>query len=134
LLEALFESVLIPAEVKRELTAFHATIPTFIETRDVSDHLAVESLLSLMDTGEAEAIVLAQETKADFIILDDLAGRLEAAARGLRVIGPMGILLRAKTERQISTVAEILSELDSALDVHVSAAVRAETLRLAGES
>jgi predicted nucleic acid-binding protein len=68
------------------------------------------------------------------IILDDLAGRLEAAARGLRVIGPMGILLRAKTERQISTVAEILSELDSALDVHVSAAVRAETLRLAGES
>jgi len=50
-----------------------------------------------VDVGELEAICLAQEIKADAILMDDRAGRNAAIHCGLTVIGTVGLLERAAT-------------------------------------
>jgi predicted nucleic acid-binding protein len=46
-------------------------------------------------SGERAAILLAQELKADQLIMDDLTGRREAERRHLRVTGTVGVLRAA---------------------------------------
>lgn len=48
-----------------------------------------------LGSGESEAIALALELKATQILIDDRAARRIAAARGLSVIGTVGILEQA---------------------------------------
>src|SRR3989442_15231321 len=60
--------------------------------------------------GEWEALALAIELKADWIILDDLPARRSAEATGLNVIGTLGALLRAK---QVGLLQSIQPELDA---------------------
>lgn len=48
-----------------------------------------------LDAGETAAIRLAQALRADAVLLDDMAARRQALAQGLRVMGTLGILLRA---------------------------------------
>lgn len=51
--------------------------------------------LDYLDAGEREAIALAEELKADQILLDESDARKEAARRKLPFIGTLGILRRA---------------------------------------
>jgi predicted nucleic acid-binding protein len=46
--------------------------------------------------GEWEALALAIQLRADWIILDDLPARRAAEANGLNVIGTLGTLLAGK--------------------------------------
>jgi len=45
-----------------------------------------------LDPGESEAIALAEELRADWLLIDDAAGRDEASGRGLQTVGTLGIL------------------------------------------
>ena len=45
-----------------------------------------------LDPGESEAIALAEEIKADYLVMNERAGRFAASQRGLDVIGTLGIL------------------------------------------
>jgi predicted nucleic acid-binding protein len=44
------------------------------------------------DRGETEAIALAEELHADWLIIDEMAGRTETVRRGLQTVGTLGIL------------------------------------------
>jgi predicted nucleic acid-binding protein len=48
--------------------------------------------LAQLDLGESEAIALATEMRAEVLLIDDQAGRQEAARRGLRVAGTLAVL------------------------------------------
>ena len=61
-----------------------------------SDQAQVDLLLQQLDRGEAEAIALALESKADALLIDELDGRAIARKHGLSVLGTLGILLLAK--------------------------------------
>ena len=100
LLPRLFGSVVIPKAVAEELRhpqaplevkAFVDGPPVWLEAREASAGEPIEGI----DKGEAEAIYLALQAKADLLIIDDAAGRAAARARGLRVTGVLGILERA---------------------------------------
>ncbi len=67
-----------------------------------------------LDPGEAQAISQALETKAKGAILDDLAGRRCAQALGLRVIGTLGLIARAKRVGVIAEAAPVIAAVRDA--------------------
>ena len=85
----------------------------------------------LVDDGEAEAIALASERQWR-VILDDLRARAVAERMHLRIIGTVGILVRAKRAGLLPEVAPVLQSL-SASGFYLSEPLKMEVLRLAGE-
>ena len=82
----------------------------WISIVEIQDSLAVKYFLDL-DDGEAEAIVLATELKADLILLDEKLGRFHAKHVGLKVTGTIGVLMRAKEKGLVAKLKPLLDEL-----------------------
>lgn len=102
LLARLFERVVIPRAVWIELQAegtpepvrsWIVSAPEWLEVRQAN--LPADAALSMLDSGEQEAILLAQELHADLLLIDDKDGRLEATRRNIAVVGTLGILDKA---------------------------------------
>jgi len=105
LLQQLFGELYIPQAVYDEaVTAgrevggakHEVSTATWIKTVSVRDRLAVDVLLDELDLGEAETIVLAGEMNADWVLMDERKGRRKLTQLGLKKIGTVGILLKAK--------------------------------------
>lgn len=133
LLSTLFGRVLIPPAVKDELLRFHSSLPDYLAVTAILDRQIVETLSRELDQGEAEAIVLAEESHAEYLLIDEKHGRAVAEARGLRVVGLLGVLLMAKTAGHIPSVGMFISELESQAGFFVSDAVKRIVLTAAGE-
>jgi uncharacterized protein len=141
LLQSLFSTILIPPDVYAELTIGNhpakTAIPaaTWIETRPVNQAERIEQLLKSpgLDRGECAAIVLAEELKADRLLMDERAGRKLAQTLGLPTIGTIGILLLAKEERIVN---EITPLVDNLIDqgTWISPAFYQQVLQMAGET
>ncbi len=122
LLEALFGCVLLPPAVFHEVVVRGAGRPgaeevraaTWIETREVKDRRAVRALKLTLGQGEAEAIVLAGEQSAAFLILDDERARRTALERGLPVVGTVALLKQGAQESLIDDLATALHRLREA--------------------
>ncbi|MGB7442513.1 MAG: DUF3368 domain-containing protein [Coleofasciculaceae cyanobacterium] len=117
LLPGLFEQIIIPQAVYNELSdasapspvqIWIATPPNWLKIQPVSQ--PSDAILDLLDPGERAAIILAQELKADLLLLDDMKARRTATARGLAITGILGILDQAATMKLIDlpTVVQIL--------------------------
>ena len=52
-----------------------------------------DNVLRLLDQGEGEAIQLAQDERADLLLIDERKGWEEAQRRGLLTTGTLGVLL-----------------------------------------
>ena len=104
----------------------------WIHVHQVKDKTHVLLLLNQLDRGESEAIALAYELKADWLLMDEIRGRSVAKTLGLQVIGTVGLLVNAK---EVGIVSEVRPLLDSLLvqDFRLSKRVITETLRRAGE-
>lgn len=70
----------------------------------------IESISDDLDLGERAAIALAGTIRADLLLIDDAAGRVEATRRNLRVTGTLGVL-RAGAEQGIIDVPDTVSKL-----------------------
>jgi len=97
----------------RELGGAKREVATasWIKTVGVEDRLAVDVLLDEMDLGEAETIVLASEMGADWVLMDEKKGRRKLQQLGLRKIGTVGILLKAKRVGLIPAMRPELQQL-----------------------
>jgi len=60
-----------------------------------------DSDLDKLDPGEKAAIVLAEQQKADLIVIDDLLGRQVAKSRQFRVTGLLGVLDQAARQNVV---------------------------------
>jgi predicted nucleic acid-binding protein len=100
--EQLYGRVLVPQAVMQELRNEHApvavrewssTLPSWAEV----GHLAASQDNSLRDfgAGEREASLLAQQTRADLLLIDERRGEVEAKRRGISTTGTLGVLLAA---------------------------------------
>ncbi len=66
-----------------------------------------------IDEGESEAIVLALEIGADLVLLDDYEAREKARVLGLKVVGTIGVLLKAKKRGLIKSLKEEIGKLQN---------------------
>jgi uncharacterized protein len=137
LLQQIFGNIVIPTTVFEELCVIptQKTIlenTTWINVHQVRDIMAVRALEAILDKGEAEAIVLAQELEARELLIDERKGRTEAERRGLNIVGILGILIKAKHEGLIPLVKPYL---DALLEVgfRISPRFLAEILVLVNE-
>lgn len=114
-LPRLYDRVVLPSAVFAELThpnapsavrSWAGALPQWTEVRAAS-HI---DLSGILDPGEAEAIALAQELKADSLLLDEAEGREEAIRRGLPVSGTIGVLEKA-AERDLINLSEAFQRL-----------------------
>jgi predicted nucleic acid-binding protein len=94
------------------------------------DRRLVESVLH---SGEREAIGLALQTDAEWVVLDDEAARRLALSLGLPVTGTLGVLILAKRAGILPAVHPLLEALIAA-DFRIDARLRGWVLRNAGEA
>ena len=138
---ALFGKVIIPKAVYNEVVVYgegesgsrEVGEAEWIGTLEVKDRLAIELLLETLGAGESEAIVLAQELKAEYVLLDDALARRKACLIGLRVTGTLGILLMAQDVGLIPAVKLILDELRQT-EFRMSDRLYQDVLTKAGEA
>lgn len=72
------------------------------------------------------------ESEDIFVILDDRNARRIAEQLSLKVIGTVGMLLRAKQKGVITEIKPLLTALNQA-DFRISEAIVQKALRIAGE-
>ncbi len=119
LLEAfnVFSQTLIPEEVEKELGISKTAIPKKIKVLKIlpefKDRIKILSNQENIDLGEAFAIVLTMQEKADYFLADDLDARSVAIKYNIEVHGTVGIILRAFREKIIDkkTAIEKINEL-----------------------
>jgi len=117
LLDELFDEIYIPKTVFKEATIKWKRKADVIEgwgnhrTLGTTDVRAKASLELILDEGEAEVIVLAQEIKADLVIIDEDKARKIAKLNNLKYTGTIGVLLDAKREGKIFQLKPFLDRL-----------------------
>lgn len=134
LLHQLYDEVLIPEAVRDELFALHVSLPAFFRCEPVRDASAVERLLAELDLGEAEAIVLALERKADLLLIDESDGRKVALREGIRFAGLIGILVESKRKGLIISLSETLNRIENTTTFFISGEIKNAALKAAGEA
>lgn len=139
LLKQLYTQIYIPVAVYHEIEAgktkeFYKDLSkiNWIKIIEIKDKQAVKYFLDL-DSGEAEAIILATELNADLIVLDEKLGRFHAKHADLKITGTIGILLKAKAEGLVEKLEPLLNELTEK-DVWISEKLKREILDKTGEN
>ena len=133
ILQDIYETVLIPQAVAVELQSYHDGIPSFIETAQIKDVSAVQELSVRLDRGEAESIVLAKESRADYLLIDESLGRSVARSEGVPVVGLVGVLLIAKKRALVSSVTDALESLEQEAGFYLPDDVKSMAIKEAGE-
>ena len=133
LLPELFAEVVIPEAVRDELLRTHALLPAWVRVEPVRNAAEAARLGRLVDTGEAEAIALARELRADRLLIDERRGRKLAAQEGISVIGLLGVILLARRNGLIPSARALLLRLDLEAGMYLSLDLRDEALRTVGE-
>lgn len=87
-----------------------------------------------LDKGEAEAIALALQVKAEWILLDEREGRKVAKLLGLKITGVLGILLRARRKGKLPSLQKVMDELREQAGFRIGAELYAHLVRESGES
>jgi hypothetical protein len=142
LLHDLYGELTIPEAVWREVVVEGAGQPgadevkgaTWIKRHAVTNRQLVHALQQELDAGEAEAIVLASETEAELLLMDERLGRETAQHLGLRYTGLIGVLVEAKRKGLISAVKPHLDALRDAAGFRVSDVLYTRVLQDEGET
>ena len=95
--------------------------------------MLVRALLRNLDRGESEALALAHEIGARFILVDERAARRLCLELELIPVGTLGILLRAKEYGLIPSIRDRINKLSEA-GFYLSDGVKRDVLNLASEA
>ena len=119
LLKGLYGEVTIPEAVFHEVTAKNDSVKTkllesraWVHSQQVTDTSDKRMYKAKLHDGEVEVMILAQEVKADLVIIDDNAARKTALYLGLPLTGTIGVLLRAKEKGLIPKVMPLVENLE----------------------
>lgn len=142
LLRELFGRVVVPQRVWDEVVGAGAERPgsaevaaagSWIDIRTPAPSPLIDRLSEVLGTGDAAAIALCLELRAELLLCDDLGARRLAAAQGIRVVGTLGLLVRGKRAGLVDAVRPVLEAM-IALGLRVAPELVEEILALAGEN
>lgn len=144
LLKELYTRIIIPVAVYDEMVNIGKPVPgaievqtlSWIQTQAVVDRqrvITIQESEENIDLGEAEAIALALDLKADLLLMDERRGRLVATSYGLQVTGLLGVLVQAKQNNLIKIVKPVLDQLIEQADFRVSSQLYSAILEIANE-
>jgi predicted nucleic acid-binding protein len=107
-----------PTEVKAELLAgeqigYTIDLPSWLEIVTLENPISPLAIASL-DSGEAAVIHLALEKDISLVCIDEVKGRRAANAVGLKVVGSLGLLGRAKNLGVIAEIAPFIQKAKGA--------------------
>ena len=144
LLQQIYGQVLIPPAVADELKRGGEDDPRitqvlsldWIKVCQPTNIQLVKTLQtdSNLDRGESEAIALAQELKAEELLIDERLGRREAVRLGLNITGLLGILLVAKRQGFVTEIRPIIDNLIQQANFRVTDRLYLEVLIAAREN
>jgi len=107
ILKELFKKIIIAEVVYQEIKAkesygYHDIDQEYIQVKAIQGKIYTNFLLSQLNLGEAETIILAKEINADFVIRDENLGYKIAKNSGLNAIRTLSVLLNAKQNGMIT--------------------------------
>jgi len=121
LLRDQFGEILIPGAVLEELRVKEhlpgsqgvrdAIKAGWIRIERVKQDPLVIAMQRDLDKGEAEAIALAMQVNAGWVLMDERDGRKAARSMKLKVVGVLGILLKARREGRLRSLKEAMDRL-----------------------
>lgn len=138
-----FGSIQIPAAVRAELARLEhsggrqaidqACADGWIRIQRLETSELSNVLSSSLDAGEAEAIALAIECRANLLLIDESAGRAMARSLDIKLTGTLGLLLKEKREGRIPSLGMEMDRLVNEAGFFLSPQVRRIFLESAGE-
>jgi predicted nucleic acid-binding protein len=139
LLPRLYGRVVIPPAVQTEVLQGGAQgigvteiqNANWIRVIALTDPRRADSLPDL-DRGEAQVIALAQELRADLVVIDERLARKYARRLKLKLTGTLGVLLRAKQVGFVQAIKPLVEQLVQG-GIRLGEDVIAEALQLAKE-
>ena len=141
LLRQLYGTMLLPEAVWQEVVVDGAGQPgaaevsaaDWIHTRGIANPLLAQALRQTLGAGEAEAIVLALETEAELLLMDEQLGRASAQYLGVRCMGLVGIAVEAKHRGIIDRIRPFLDALRDLAGFYLNEALYRRVLQDEGE-
>lgn len=137
LLAKLYGELVVPEAVWHEVVlegrgqpgAKEIEAASWVEVRSAANHELVRALQQELDAGEAEAITLALEIKAEFVLMDEHLGRETALHMGIRCVGLIGVLVEAKRKGLIGEIRPLMDALRDIAGFWVSDVLYRRVLR-----
>ncbi len=135
LLEKLYKNLYIPQAVYDEVTEIGRPqsdkLKLFLSNRVKTVELKITKLG--LGLGELEAITLYKNLNADVLLIDDNRAKKYAILNDIKVIGSLGILIKAKQEGYIKKIKHFLEELQNS-GIFISDKLIAKVLVICDES
>jgi predicted nucleic acid-binding protein len=135
LLEKLYDKLYIPQAVFDEVTQVGKPqsdkLRQFLQSRVRRVNLTLTQLG--LGLGELEAITLYKELDADILLIDDNRAKKYASLNGVKVIGSLGVLIKAKEHGHIEMVKTFLDEIQKS-EVYISKKLIEKVLEICEEN
>jgi hypothetical protein len=94
----------------------------WLEVRHAAHAEEVARLRARLDAGESEAIALALELKAEWLLIDEWKGRNTAKELGLAVTGTLGLLIWARMSGRAASLRDLIALVEIKGDLYVPGA------------
>lgn len=116
LLHKLYGEIMIPKAVYREISAKEGSVcksevdkaADWLHVKSIKNEMAKSMFKTQLHEGEVEVMILAKETEADLVIIDDMNAKKHAKYLELPVTGTLGVLIKAKQEELIPALKPVL--------------------------
>lgn len=135
LLEKLYQNLYIPQAVYDEVTEIGRPqsdkLKLFLRNRVKTVELKITKLG--LGLGELEAITLYKNLNADVLLIDDNRAKKYAILNDIKVIGSLGILIKAKQDGYIKNIKPFLEQLQKS-GIFISDKLIAKVLVICDES
>ena len=91
-----------------------------------------QTLLQMLDAGEASTIALCLEFPDSLIAMDDLEGRKIAKSLNLKITGSLGVVVKAKQNGYLEKLKPVIEQIQQT-DFRISENIIKKALELVGE-